>query len=84
MDTHSIIETLLAIVAFFGGMFVKGLNDSVKSLHAQDAALSDKVHSMETLVVGEYVKRAELSSWGDAIFKKLDRIENKLDGKADK
>ncbi len=84
MDTHSIIETLLAIVAFFGGMFVKGMNESIKNLHLQDQALTEKVHAVETLVAGQYVKRDEMDKYFDAVFKKLDRIETKMDGKADK
>lgn len=84
MDSHTLVEILLALVAFFGGIFVKGLNDSIKNLHAQDAALTEKVHSMETLVAGQYVKRDEMDKYFDAVFKKLDRIETKMDGKADK
>lgn len=84
MDNHSIVETLLALVAFFGGIFVKGLNDSINNLRAQDAALTDKVHSMETLVAGQYVKRDEMGKYFDAVFKKLDQIDDKIDRKADK
>lgn len=84
MDAHSVIETLLGIVAFFGGMFVKVLNESVKNLHEQDALLTEKLHSIETLVAGEYMKRLEFKDMTDLLFKKLDRIESKLDGKADK
>ena len=42
------------------------------------------MQKIEVLVVGDYVKRTEMDSLGAAIFAKLDRIENKLDKKADK
>ena len=40
--------------------------------------------SIEVLVAGHYVTRPDMDKLGDAIFKKLDRIEGKLDGKVDK
>ncbi len=40
--------------------------------------------SIEVLVAGDYVKKDEYSAMMNAIFAKLDRIEDKLDKKADK
>lgn len=88
MDLHWIVEILLGLVAFFGGIFVKGLNDSIKSLYRQDEKLTEKIHSIDTLVVGEYLKREEFKDdfkvLSESLVKQLDRIEGKLDGKADK
>ena len=84
MNVHDVIEILLGLIAFFGGMFVKGLNDSVKALHVQDEKLTDKIHSMETLVAGQYVKRDDFDKKMDALFSKLDTISEKLDGKVSK
>ena len=84
MDSHSVIEVLLGLVAFFGGMFVKGLNDSVKSLHIQDAALTEKIHDIENVVAGDYVKREDFDRKIDKLFIKLDLIAERLDSKADK
>jgi hypothetical protein len=47
-------------------------------------ALADKVSEVEILVAGSYVKRDELSAMTNALFAKLDRIEEKLDKKVDK
>jgi len=77
MDSHSVIEALLAVVSFLIGMFAKGSNDSIKALHAQDATLTDKVHAMDTLVAGHYVKREELEKLGTALFAKA-RTESKI------
>lgn len=56
----------------------------MKDLKKTDAELADKVQKIEVLVAGDYVKRDEMDKLGDALFKKLDRIESKLDGKVDK
>jgi len=84
METQTIINTLIGLVAFFGGVWVKGLSDSMKELKTTDVALAQKVQDIEVLVVGDYVKREELKEFGEALFRKLDRIETKLDNKADK
>ena len=56
----------------------------LRTLWADMKDLSTKVQSIEILVAGEYVKKAEIAQLSDSLFKKLDRIEDKLDGKADK
>ena len=45
---------------------------------------ADKVQHIEVLVAGTYVKRDDMEKLGGALFAKLDKIEAKLDGKADK
>lgn len=84
MDTQTIINILLGLVAFFGGIWVRGLSDSMKELKKADTGLVEKVQAIELLVAGQYVKREELKAFEDALFKKLDRIESKIDGKMDK
>jgi len=53
-------------------------------LEVSDTQLAAEIAKLSILVAGEYVKRDEVEKLGTAIFAKLDRIENKLDGKADK
>ena len=84
MDAQMLINTLLGAVAFLGGIWVRGIADSMKELKTVDIELAEKVQSIEVLVAGQYVKRDELEKLGAAIFTKLDRIESKLDLKADK
>ena len=74
----------VGLVAFLGGWVMNNLRDSLKSLQKADNELTNKVQAIEVLVAGTYVKRDELDKLGQAIFAKLDRIEGKLDGKADK
>ena len=84
MDNQTMINILMGLTAFFGGIWVRGLSDSMKELKAADISLADKVQGIELLVAGQYVTRIELKGFEDALFKKLDRIESKLDGKQDK
>lgn len=84
MDFQLLFNIAVGLVAFLGGWVMNNLRDSMKALHDADSQLASKVQSIEVLVAGTYVKRDELDKLGQAIFAKLDRIEGKLDGKADK
>lgn len=95
MDTQTAFNIALALVAFFGGMWVRNLYESMRELKATDKDLAKEVHEIKELVAGQYATREELrelarsnkedlKSFTDALFGKLDRIESKLDGKVDK
>jgi len=84
MDSQTIINVLIGLVAFFGGIWVKSISDSLKEMKLTDTMLADKVQSIELLVAGQYVRRDDMEKHISAIFTKLDRIESKLDGKVDK
>jgi hypothetical protein len=83
-DYQLAFNILLSLVAFLGGWVLNSVRDSVKALHDSDTELTNKVQAIEVLVAGQYVKRDDLDKSMAAIFTKLDRIETKLDGKADK
>ena len=75
------------MLAGFGGLIGFLLNavwQAVKDLQKADKELTAKVAEIEVLVAGAYVKKDDLGKLSDAIFAKLDRIEDKLDGKVDK
>lgn len=84
MDLQSAFNIVLTIVGFLGGYVLKAINDSIKDLRRQDTALGNEVHQIHVLVAGSYVKRDELDKHLDALFETLRRIEEKIDGKADK
>lgn len=83
-DYQTGFNIALSLAAFLGGWILNSVRESVKSLHDSDAVLTDKVQAIEVLVAGQYVKRDDLEKHIAAIFLKLDRIETKLDAKADK
>jgi len=75
------------LMAGFGGLIGFLLNvvwQSVKDLQKADRVLAERVGEIEVLVAGSYITKTDFTQVTDAIFRKLDRIEDKLDGKADK
>lgn len=81
---QGLINWLLAGFGTLIGFLLSAVWQAVKDLQDADKQLTDKVGRIEVLVAGDYVKRETFDRLSDALFTKLDRIENKLDGKVDK
>lgn len=81
---QTVINWLLTGFGVLIGAVLNAVWQSVKELQTADKDLTAKVAEIEVLVAGAYVKKDEISKLSDAIFAKLDRIEDKLDGKVDK
>ena len=79
-----IINWLLAGFGALIGFLLNAVWQAVKDLQTADKALAGKVSEIEVLVAGDYVKREEFNQTVTALFSKLDRIEDKIDKKADK
>lgn len=84
MDMQTAFNIVLGIVAFLCGWVLNNLKESIRNLQTSDSDLATKVQAIELLVAGSYVKRDDLDKMTTALFAKLDKIESKLDGKADK
>lgn len=84
MDFQVGFNVAIALVAFLGGWVLNSLRASIDSLQKADTSLTSKVQAIEVLVAGSYVKRDDMDKLATALFAKLDKIEAKLDGKADK
>lgn len=84
MDYQTLFNVAVALAGFLGGWVLNNIKSSLDALHVADQSLSEKVQSMEILVAGTYVKRDDVEKLANALFAKLDRIETKIDGKADK
>lgn len=84
MESQDFINLALGAISFLGGWVVKNIQDSMKSLQDSDERLAAKVQAIEVLVAGEYVKRDDFDKKIDALFDKLDRIDQKLDMKANR
>lgn len=81
---QNLINLLIAVVGSAFGWILKVIWDAVKDLQKADDQLIEKVNKIEVLVAGEYVKREDFRADMDRLFDKLDQIDKKLDGKADK
>lgn len=84
MMEQQAINILIGIICAAGGRWMKVMHESLKDLQHEDKQIASKVSKIEVLVAGGYVKKEEFSKMTDALFAKLDRIEDKLDGKVDK
>lgn len=63
---------------------MKAMWDSLKDLQIADTKIAQEVGSLHILVAGNYVRTDAFDKTLAAIFTKLDRIEDKIDMKADK
>ena len=82
METQSIINAAFAALGAMGGFILKAVWDGLKELRDADSVLTDKVQKIEVIVAGQYVKRDEFDKTIAALFAKLDKIDSKLDLKA--
>lgn len=81
---QTIINWLLAGFGALIGFLLNAVWQAVKDLQAADTKLAAKVAEIEILVAGDYLRRDDFQHTVEALFKKLDKIEDKLDKKADK
>lgn len=70
---------LLGAFSGLSGWLLNNLYQSMRDLTKADADLSTKVQAIEVLVAGNYIKRVEFDQKIDALFRKLDDIDEKLD-----
>lgn len=84
MDAQTSFNAAMGLIAFLGAWVLNRLSADIKALQVADAGLVKAVQHIELLIAGSYVKRDDLDKLTVALFAKLDKIELKLDGKADK
>lgn len=83
------MEQLIINWAFTGfgaliGIVLNMYSSKIKTLEIKVEELAEKNAELQVLVAGNYVTRIELQDMVKALFHKLDKIETKIDGKADK
>lgn len=84
MEAQTIINAVFAMAGAMGGFILNAVWSGLKDLREADMALTTKVQNIEVLVAGSYVKTDAFSTMTEALFRKLDKIESKLDTKMDK
>lgn len=90
-DVQLFVNAALVVITFLGGIVMKvvwdaisALRQSLAEMRQEDTKLASKVQAIEVLVAGTYIKRDEFERLSQAIFSKLDKIMEKLDGKVDR
>ena len=84
MTTEQIFDILLGIAAFALGWMLKVIWGAVQDLQAEDKEIIDRLGRVELFVAQRYVTKEDMDKQISLLMAKLDRIENKLDAKADK
>jgi len=84
LDLQTAFNMAVALGAFLGGWVLNTLWTAIRELQANEKTLSDKVGSIEVLVAGHYVTRADHDRAMSRLEATLIRIEAKLDGKQDR
>lgn len=81
---QTMINWLLSCFGALIGFLLNAVWQAVKDLQGADKELTEKVGQIELLVAGAYVRKDEFAASARALFAKLDRIEDKLNKKADR
>lgn len=77
MEQQDFINLAIALACSIGGWFCRIMWQSVKDLQKD-------LKQVEIVIAGQYVTRVEMTKNQDEIIKRLDKINDKLDEKADK
>lgn len=77
MDGQTLINGVLGVISALVGWFVRVLWDAQSKVRDDLAALERNLPQI-------YVRRDDLREWREEVMDSLRRIEQKLDGKADK
>ena len=81
---QTLINWLLGGFGALIGFLLNAVWQAVKDLQDSDKGIASKIASIEILVAGAYVKKDEFQDNIKALFLKLDKIEDKINRKADK
>lgn len=81
MDYQVLFNVVLGGFSALVGWLMNNIYQSIRELTRADRDLIVKMNEIEVLVAGTYVKRVEFEAKVDAVFVKLDSIEEKLDRK---
>lgn len=84
MDVQIVFNIIVGIAAFFGGWILNTIWGAIKDLQKTDNTIATEVANMRVLVAGQYMTRIEMQVFCKELNDKLDKIFDKLDGKADK
>lgn len=79
-----VFNIVVGVAGVLGGWWLKAIWDAIKELKVADDKLTMQVSDLRVLVAGQYASKESFNQLSNAIFKKLDRIEDKLDNKVDK
>lgn len=83
-DYQVLFNIVIGILGTIGGWLLNAVWSSLKDLQSADTKLAEKVSAIEVLVAGQYVTREEFTTAMNAVFSKLDKIQDTLNNKVDR
>ena len=84
MDPQTILNLAFSLGGILGGMILKIFYDKLNQLQSTDEKIAADITEIKVKLPSEYVHKDDFQHLTDVLFEKLDRIEAKLDNKADK
>lgn len=84
MEWNMIIQVAGGGVIALLGFLLSRTYGRIDSAHEELSVVRKDMTELALQVAKDYIRRDDFRAVTDAIFNKLDRIEDKLDGKADK
>lgn len=84
MDWSQILQIAGGGVIALLGFLLSRTYGRIDAAHTELGSVRKDMTELALQVAKEYIRRDDFRAVTDAIFKKLDRIEGKLDNKADK
>lgn len=84
MSYQEVFNIVLGIAAFLASWWLKVLWETIKDLQTNNQRTIEQLKNTELLIIGNYITKDEFIKNLDKVFAKLDKIEEKLDLKADK
>lgn len=84
MDVQTLLNFAFTGILALAGLVYKGLINRLEEQEKTIEKLNDRIHELDKLVAGDYLKRKEFNDVIQTLFEKLDNISGKLDKKADK
>jgi hypothetical protein len=82
--TQSVVNWTIGVVGSVSGILAKVLWGNIEALQKRDDELSYQIAKVELLVAGNYVNKDDFEKAMDKVIMKLDKIDDKIDRKADK
>jgi hypothetical protein len=84
IDFQMAFNLLVGVLGTAFGWILNVLWSELRHLQQTDDKLAEKVNAIEVIVAGNYIRRDELGTIMREVHAKLDRIDERLNGKVDK
>lgn len=79
MTHEQILQWLIAIIGSVVAWSAKTMRDSVAAVETDNRRLDERINGLEILIASQYVRSDRFDATVNALFQKMDRVEDKQD-----